>query len=105
MEGDGTPRPSRGCWSEWSACESRWRNDQPMHRLTSPNATLFGYCKGMSRPPFILPRGKSAAPRTAEVLDVAARHLVYKLHDATEGIQGAWHVLGKIIREKGLKES
>jgi len=50
----------------------------------------------VSRPPFILPKSKSAAPGTAEVLDVAARHLVYKLYEATDGIQGAWHVLGKI---------
>jgi hypothetical protein len=33
-------------------------------------------------------------------MDVAARHLVYKLYETTDGIQGAWHVLGKIIREK-----
>jgi len=54
----------------------------------------------VSRLPFILPNGKSAAPRTAEVLDVAARHLVYKLYDATDKLRGAWHALGNIIREK-----
>ena len=33
---------------------------------------------------------------TSEVIDVAARHLVYKLYEATDRVQGAWHVLGKI---------
>ena len=41
-------------------------------------------------------RAKSNPSRTAETLDVAARHLVYKLFEATDGIPGAWHVLGKI---------
>jgi hypothetical protein len=41
-------------------------------------------------------RAKSNPSRTAETLDFAARHLVYKPFEATDGILGAWHVLGKI---------
>jgi hypothetical protein len=33
---------------------------------------------------------------TSEVIDVAARHLVYKLYEATDRVRDAWHVLGKI---------
>jgi hypothetical protein len=39
-------------------------------------------------------KGKSS--KTAEAIDVAARYLVYQLFEATDGMQGAWHVLGKI---------
>jgi hypothetical protein len=34
--------------------------------------------------------------RPAEAVDVAAKHLVYKLYEATNGRPGAWQVLGKI---------
>jgi hypothetical protein len=48
------------------------------------------------RPPFIPRRTKSAASTTVEAIDVAARHLVYKLYEATNGQPGAWQVVGKI---------
>jgi len=48
------------------------------------------------RPPFIPRRTKSAASTTAEAIDVAARHLVYKLYEATNGQPGAWQAVGKI---------
>jgi hypothetical protein len=34
--------------------------------------------------------------KTAQTLDIAARHLVYKLFDRTEGVSGAWHALTDI---------
>jgi len=46
--------------------------------------------------PFFIANGKSKPLRTAEAVDVAARHLVYKLFEATSGRPGAWHVLGEI---------
>jgi hypothetical protein len=46
--------------------------------------------------PFFAPTAKSKPSRTAEAVDVAARHLVYKLFEITDGVQGAWHILGKI---------
>ena len=36
------------------------------------------------------------AKRTAEAVDVAARHLVYLLYEATRGQPNTWQVLGKI---------
>jgi hypothetical protein len=38
--------------------------------------------------------------RSAEAIDVAARHLVYKLYEATNGQLGAWHVLREIGETK-----
>jgi hypothetical protein len=39
----------------------------------------------------------SGAPsKIADPLDVAARHLTYKLYEATNGELGAWSALGKI---------
>jgi hypothetical protein len=35
-------------------------------------------------------------PKRAETLDTAARHLVYKLFDRTEGLSGAWYALTSI---------
>jgi hypothetical protein len=49
----------------------------------------------MSKPYFIAGT-KSKPSRTAEVIDVAARYLVYKLYDATSGEAGAWQTLSKI---------
>ncbi|MBV8186999.1 MAG: hypothetical protein JO339_07150 [Alphaproteobacteria bacterium] len=46
--------------------------------------------------PFFTPSSRSKPTRTMEAVDVAARHLVYELFEATDGVQGAWHVLGKI---------
>jgi len=46
--------------------------------------------------PFPINPTKSKPPRTAEAIDVAARHLLYKLFEATSGQLRAWHVLGKI---------
>jgi hypothetical protein len=50
--------------------------------------------------PFFLPKAKSKRPRTGEAVDVAARYFVYELFDATGGITGAWHVLGKVVGER-----
>ena len=49
----------------------------------------------MSKPFFIAGTNRNQ-PRTAEVIDVAARYLVYKLYDATSGEAGAWQILSKI---------
>jgi hypothetical protein len=49
----------------------------------------------MSRP-FVIAAAKSKPSRTAEASDIAARYLVYKVYDATNGEHGAWQVLGKI---------
>jgi membrane-bound ClpP family serine protease len=46
--------------------------------------------------PFVIAAAKSKPPRTAEASDIAARYLVYKVYDATNGDPGAWQVLGKI---------
>jgi hypothetical protein len=46
--------------------------------------------------PFFVPTAKNKPPKTAEAVDVAARHLAYKLFEATDGMRGAWAVLGKI---------
>jgi hypothetical protein len=46
--------------------------------------------------PFFIAGTKSKPPRTADALDVAARHLVYKLFEATDGVLAVWHVLGEI---------
>ena len=49
----------------------------------------------MSRPFFIANANRKSL-RSADAIDVAARHLVYKLYDATSGQLGAWHVLREI---------
>ena len=46
--------------------------------------------------PYFIAASKSKPPRTAETVDVAARHLLYKLYDATSRVPGAWHALGEI---------
>ena len=48
----------------------------------------------MLKPYFIA--ASKITPRTAETVDVAARHLLYKLYDATSRVPGAWHALGEI---------
>src|ERR1700761_3667079 len=52
---------------------------------------------GMTKP-FVMTstKGKAPAPRAAEAVDVAAKHLVYKLYETTRGRPDAWQVLGKI---------
>jgi len=50
---------------------------------------------GMSKP-FFIASGRSKPARTAEAVDVAARYFVYELFDITDGILGAWHVLGNV---------
>jgi hypothetical protein len=50
---------------------------------------------GMSKP-YFLPSAKSKPAKTAGAVDIAARYFVYKLYEATDGVLGAWHVLGKI---------
>jgi hypothetical protein len=45
---------------------------------------------------FVVVRAKGKPSKIAETLDVAARHLVYKLYEATNGQRRAWQVLGKI---------
>ena len=71
------------------------RNRAVCGSLVSPNATLIGYVGDVSKP-FFIAGTKSKPPRTAEALDVAARHLVYKLFEATDGMLGVWHVLAEI---------
>jgi hypothetical protein len=46
--------------------------------------------------PYFIAASKGKPPRTAETVDVAARHLLYKLYDATSRVPGAWHALGEI---------
>ena len=50
--------------------------------------------------PFYIAGTKSKQSTTAEVVDIAARHFVYKLYDATNGQPGVWQVLGKVIGER-----
>jgi hypothetical protein len=38
--------------------------------------------------PFLAPNAKGKPSRTVEAVDVAARHLVYKLCEAADGVQG-----------------
>jgi hypothetical protein len=45
---------------------------------------------------YVIASAKGKPSKTAEVIDIAARYLVYRIFEATEGMQGAWHVLGKI---------
>ena len=56
---------------------------------------IFCYNASVSKRNLIF---KANAPRTktADTLDVAARHLTYKLFEATNGEPGAWSALGKI---------
>ena len=49
----------------------------------------------MSKPYFVGP-SKSQRPKTADPVDIAARHLLYKLYDATGGRPDAWQALGSI---------
>jgi len=46
--------------------------------------------------PFFIASTKVKPLRTAEAEDVAARHLTYKLYEATNGTPGAWHPLGEV---------
>jgi hypothetical protein len=39
---------------------------------------------------------KNKSPKIVKVVDIAARHLVAKLFEVTDGKQGAWQVLGEI---------
>ena len=49
--------------------------------------------------PVILPRAKRQTPSTtSEAIDIAARHLVYKVFDATEGDISRWHPV-RLFRE------
>jgi hypothetical protein len=48
------------------------------------------------RPGFTTKANKIAPAKTGDPLDIAARHLVYKLYEATSGEIGAWSELGKI---------
>jgi hypothetical protein len=50
--------------------------------------------------PFFAPSAKSKPSRPVEAVDIAARHLVYKLYEATDGVLGAWHALGKISERR-----
>ena len=47
----------------------------------------------------VIPRAKSKAASTGDALDVAARHFVYKLYDATRRTMVSWqavHLLGEV---------
>jgi hypothetical protein len=48
--------------------------------------------------PFFVPSHRSKPHRPVEAVDVAARHLVFKLFEVTNGVQGAWHVLREPLR-------
>ena len=50
--------------------------------------------------PFYIAGSKSKQSRSNEVVDIAARYLVYKLYDATNGQPGVWQVIGKVIGER-----
>ena len=56
---------------------------------------VVGYVRDMSKR-FVIASAKNKPSKTAEAIDIAARYLVYRIFEATEGMQGAWHVLGKI---------
>ena len=43
-----------------------------------------------------MPSARTRPLRTDDAVDVAARYLVYKLYEATNGMPGAWQVLGEI---------
>ena len=49
--------------------------------------------------PYLLAPTKGKPQGTIQAVDVAARHLVYKLFEETNGRPGAWQVLGA-IRER-----
>jgi hypothetical protein len=42
---------------------------------------------------FHIPKGRSKAAKAGEGIDVAARYLVYKLYEATDGHPMQWQVL------------
>jgi hypothetical protein len=46
--------------------------------------------------PFFVSSSRSKPSRPVEAVDIAARHLVYKVFEATDRVQGAWQVLGEI---------
>jgi hypothetical protein len=50
--------------------------------------------------PFFIATAKTKPVRTAEAVDVAARYFVYDLFDVTDGVLGAWHVLGRVVGER-----
>jgi hypothetical protein len=45
--------------------------------------------------PFDLKATKKLPGRISDPVDIAARYLVYKLYDATDGVRDAWHALAK----------
>src|SRR5262249_1579455 len=49
----------------------------------------------MAEPSFVA-QAKTEARQAAEAADVAARHFVYQLYEATRGRPDGWQVLGKI---------
>ncbi len=51
----------------------------------------------MSKPFFV---ATSKPTRAGEAIDVAARHFVYKLYEATNGRPGVWHALSEIGEAK-----
>jgi hypothetical protein len=54
---------------------------------------------------FVIPAAKSKLPRTGDASDVAARHFVYKLYEASKGSTASfWHsvrVLGEVAPTGG----
>lgn len=49
------------------------------------------------RPGFTNTKPNRIAPaKTGDAIDIAARHLTYKVYEATNGELGAWCALGKI---------
>ena len=47
----------------------------------------------MSNKPFFIPTTKSKPARTGQAIDVAARHFIYKLFEATNGQPMSWQAL------------
>jgi hypothetical protein len=54
---------------------------------------IVRYSRGVSKR-YVIASAKGKPSKTAEVIDIAARYLVYRIFEATEGMQGAWRAAG-----------
>jgi hypothetical protein len=77
--------------SAFRAYSSAARHSASVDRWISrrDGSAAHGLRRVMPKPYFIA-GSKGKPPRTAETVDVAARHLLYKLYDATSRVPGAW---------------
>src|SRR5260370_13479832 len=65
-----------------------------------PSAAAASHMISMAMPkPFFIANARSKPTRAGEAIDDAARHLAYKLYEATNRQAGAWQALGE-IRER-----